>query len=51
MAKKPKIQEQKDVPLCYTLKDTIDPSILSKLILESSSRPKKIIPKKAQGLQ
>jgi len=51
MAKKPKIQEQKDVPLCYTLKDTIDPTLLSKLTLEVSLRPKKIIPKTAQGLQ
>jgi len=51
MAKKPKVVEQKDSPLCYTLKDTIDPTLLSKLTLEVSSRPKKIVPKKVKGLQ
>jgi len=51
MTKKLKIQEQKDVPLCYTLKDTIDPTLLSKLTLDVSLRPKKIILKKLKGLQ
>jgi hypothetical protein len=48
MAKKPRQQEQKDTPLTYTLKDAIDPTLLSKLTLECSTRPKKITPKNPQ---